>query len=206
MARKELNIILINILTNFKVDNLDEFVAKIHKKKTNNFINIIQTGQLKLRTGISRILDEAINANLKIAIATTTTYENIEAIIIHTLGEKYLNKFSVIAAGDIVNNKKPSGDIYKYTLDKMQLNANEVIAFEDSENGIKSANNANIYSVITINSYTKNQNFSGALVVLNNLGEPNKPFNIITGDKTKHTFVCIDYLQELYNKKINNVK
>jgi HAD superfamily hydrolase (TIGR01509 family) len=178
--------------------DLADLAVKLHKKKTDNFINIINSSNLKLRTGIKRLLKEAHAKGLRLAIATTTSFENVEAIIDNTMGRAWLDNFEVIGAGDMVKHKKPAPDIYIYVLDKMGLNPNEAIAFEDSENGILAANDAGIKSVITINEWTDTHNFTGALVVLNNLGEKDKPFTMISGTPTSYSFVNVDYLLELY--------
>ena len=189
-------------LDNFNIsdyaNDISDFAIKVHQQKTKNFVNLISQGNLPLRTGIKRIFSEALSKGLRLAIATTTTPANVEAIITHSLGKDYLNNFEVIGAGDVVKNKKPAGDIYTYVLENMNLSANEVIAFEDSENGILSASDAGLKSVITINEYTKTHTFNNALVVLNNLGEPNKPFTKISGKDTNFNCVDVAYLQELY--------
>jgi HAD superfamily hydrolase (TIGR01509 family) len=179
-------------------DTITDFAIKLHAQKTQNFIDIIDKGDLPLRIGIERIFNEAKQRGLRLAIATTTTYANVEAIIGNTLGKEWLDNFEVIGAGDVVANKKPAGDIYKYVLDKMGLSPDEAIAFEDSENGIRSATDAGLQSIITVNEYTTTHNFEGALVVLDNLGEEHTPFEKIKGRDTQHTFVTIDYVLELY--------
>jgi HAD superfamily hydrolase (TIGR01509 family) len=186
--------------TNPVADNVVDFAIVLHKQKTQNFIDIISTGNLPLRTGIERIFNEAKDKGLRLAIATTTTYENVEAIIENSLGRAWIDNFEIIGAGDMVKNKKPAGDIYSLVLEKMNLTPDEAIAFEDSENGIRAATDAGLKSIITVNEYTVEHNFEGALVVLDNLGTENTPFTKISGDGTNHTFVNVDYLQELYAK------
>lgn len=182
----------------FSHDDLENLVNSIHALKTKKYVHLINNGIVPLRTGVKRLFLEAKKAGLRLAIATTTTPDNVNALIKNTLGDEAIGFFEVIAAGDCVKNLKPAGDVYQFVLDKMQLKNNEVIAFEDSKNGIVSANSVGINSVITINQYTQHHIFNGAMVVLDNLGEPNKDFKIIKGDKTKHTFLSVDYLQELY--------
>lgn len=179
-------------------DSIVDFAIKLHAKKTQNFIDIINKGKLPLRVGVENIFNEAKNSGLRLAIATTTTLANVEAIIINALGKEWLDNFEVIGAGDVVKNKKPAGDIYSLVLDKMNLSADEAIVFEDSENGIRSATDAGLKSIITINEYTKEHSFTNALVVLDSLGDENSPFNKIAGKDTKHSFVSVEYLQELY--------
>lgn len=181
-------------------DNVIDFAIKLHAQKTQNFIDIVAGGDLPLRTGIERIFNEAKDKGLRLAIATTTTYANVEAIIENTLGAEWLDNFEVIGAGDMVKNKKPAGDIYSLVLEKMNLKPSEAIAFEDSENGIRAATDAGLKSIITINEYTTEHNFDGALVVLDSLGEKDKPFTKISGKDTTHSYVNVDYIQELYEQ------
>lgn len=184
---------------NFKYD-ADKLAKKIHHLKTQIYVHLVQTGAISLRTGVARLLSEAHKAGLRLAIATTTTPANVEALISSTLGSKALEWFEVIGAANVVQNLKPAGDIYHWVLEKMNLDAKDCIVFEDSHNGIVSATNANLKTLITVNEYTNSHNFDNAMVVLNNLGQPSKPFSMIAGDSTDFTYVNIDYLKELYAK------
>jgi len=175
-------------------------IADIHSKKTEIFVDSIVNGQVSLRVGVERLIEEAIESRLRLGIATTTSLKNVEALIASTLGESTLDRFEVIGAGDVVKNKKPAADIYRYVLDKMDLSSDECIAFEDSEIGFDSATSAGVRTVVTLSEYTKTKNFKGALVVLDHLGEENQPFEIITGSPTRHSFVSVDYLKELYEQ------
>lgn len=181
-------------------DNVEDLVGKIHRQKTEYFVNWLAGGEASLRVGISRLLNEALDAGLQIAIATTTSKVNVYALIEATLGSDFLAKFTAFATGDLVKNQKPSSEVYDLVLQKMQLKANEVIAFEDSSNGILAASGAGIKTIITVNEYTVNQDFEGAMAVLDNLGNRGRPFQLIAGDKTAKTYVDIDYLKELYEK------
>ncbi|MFV2005083.1 MAG: HAD family hydrolase [Gammaproteobacteria bacterium] len=60
--------------------------------------------------GVERLINEARERRYRLAIATTTTPENITALLTHTLGEESINWFEVIAAGDIVpaKNRHPT--------------------------------------------------------------------------------------------------
>ena len=179
-------------------ENVGEFAKIVHAIKTENFISIISAGDLPLRTGVERLLREAKSAGLKLAIATTTTPANVDAIITHSIGKQWLDHFEIIAAGDMVPNKKPAGDIYTLALEHMGLEPEEALAFEDSQNGIHAATDAGLKSIITVNSYTATHSFDDALVVLSDLGEPNHAFTVLAGAPTEHTYVNVAYLQELH--------
>ncbi len=175
-------------------------IADIHNKKTEIFVNHVTNGDISLRIGVDRLIEEAIENGLRLGIATTTTLENVEALMTSTLGDSALDKFEVIGAGDVVRGKKPAADIYQYVLDKMRLSCHECIAFEDSEIGFNSATSAGLKTVITLSEYNKKQIFEGALVVLDHLGDENQPFEIIKGKPTNHSFVSVGYLKEIYEQ------
>jgi len=172
-------------------------IVNIHNKKTEIFINKISAGFISLWIGVERLINDAHNHNLKLPIATSTSFSNVKVILESTLGKDALNFFEVVAAGDIVE-KKPASDIYDLVLDKMNLNCNECVVIEDSEIGFQSVNSAGLKTVITLSEYTNTKNFKGALVVLDHLGEDDQPFQIVNGTPTTHTLVSVDYIKELY--------
>jgi HAD superfamily hydrolase (TIGR01509 family) len=179
--------------------DLDTFVANLHAAKTKYYVKLITEGGIPLRPGVKRLLEEARIQGIRLAIATTTTPANVTNLLEHTLGKDSLSLFEVIGAGDIVPAKKPAPDIYHYVLEKMDLQPQNCLAFEDSQQGLKSSLAANIKTVITSNDYTKNHNFSGAAVVLNHLGEPEQPFTIIAGNTDDMTYFNIDLAHHIHN-------
>jgi HAD superfamily hydrolase (TIGR01509 family) len=151
---------------------LDSFITALHQSKTRHFIALLQTGAIPLRPGVERLLNEARTSGLRLAIATTTTPENVTTLLTATLGKESIAWFDVIAAGDVVAEKKPAADIYRYALQKLGLKASECLAFEDSENGLLSSTCAGLKTVVTVNGYTREQDFTAAAIVLGRLDEP----------------------------------
>lgn len=173
-----------------KPEDFDEQVVALHKAKTRFYTELLSTGCIPLRPGVERLLSEARAAGLRLAIATTTTPENVTALLSHTLGTESLDWFEVIGAGDVVPAKKPAPDIYHYVLRKMALTPASCLAFEDSHNGILATRGAGLETVITVSGYTRDDDFSGASIVLDNLGEPGAPFSVLSGA----TFNGCDYV------------
>lgn len=181
--------------------DLTDWIVSLHKTKTKYFESLMETGSIPLRPGVARLIHELRQEKIKLAIATTTTMENVTALLKSTLGEESIGWFDVIGAGDIVPMKKPAPDIYLWVLDQLKLTPQQCIAIEDSENGLKSALAANLPTLITVSGYTHLQDFNGAVAVLSDLGEPSQPFtrirNITTVDKD-----WVDY--RLLNSLINH--
>jgi len=151
---------------------LDNLIPALHQSKTRHFVTLLQSGAIPLRPGVERLLNEARASGLRLAIATTTTPENVTTLLTATLGEESIDWFDVIAAGDVVPEKKPAPDIYLYALQKLGLKASECLAFEDSDNGLLSATGAGLITIVTVNGYTREQDFSAAALVLDQLDEP----------------------------------
>jgi beta-phosphoglucomutase-like phosphatase (HAD superfamily) len=147
-----------------------ELVKRLHLAKTTHYVRIIEQGGLPLRPGIARLIDEARLAGIRLAIATTTSPENVDALLRASLGPKAPGWFEVIGAGDVVPAKKPAPDIYHWVLERLGLPADACLAVEDSENGLKSALTAGVPCLVTIGEYTRAQDFSGACAVLEDLG------------------------------------
>lgn len=179
-------------------DDLNTFIADMHIAKTAHYTDLLSKGAIPLRSGVERLLHEAREKGLRLAIATTTTPANVEALLTYTLGKESMGWFEVIAAGDIVPAKKPAPDIYDFALDAMNLNAEDCIAFEDSRNGILSSLGANLKTIIAVNDYTKDHDFTGAAIVLDQYGEPGTPFTLIQGDADGFDYLNIDMIKTLH--------
>ncbi|MDH4275292.1 MAG: HAD-IA family hydrolase [Gammaproteobacteria bacterium] len=147
------------------------FLKALHLAKTRYYVQMLEAGEIPLRIGVARLLREARAAGVRLAIATTTTPENVTTLLRHALADDSVDWFEVIGAGDIVAAKKPAPDIYQWVLDKMGITAAHALAIEDSENGLRAAHAAGLRTVVTLNHYTEGQNFSDALAVFDHLGD-----------------------------------
>ncbi|NOY66677.1 MAG: HAD family hydrolase [Gammaproteobacteria bacterium] len=183
-------------------DNLDDFIADLHKSKTAFYTQMLSEGVIPLRQGVKRLIHEARESGMRLAIATTTTPANVSALLVHALDENSEGWFEVIAAGDIVPAKKPAADIYEFVLKEMGLQANECLAFEDSYNGICSSTGADLPTIITVNEYTQDDDFSGAAIVLDNMGDPDNKFNVIDGFTPEEMFLNLKTLKQIHQQAI----
>jgi HAD superfamily hydrolase (TIGR01509 family) len=146
-----------------KPADYDGFVKNLHAIKTRYYTEMLGEGHIPLRPGIKQLIHDAHSAGITLAIATTTTPENVSALLEIGLGKN--------GCGDIVPYKKPAPDIYFWVLEKMRLSAADCIALEDSENGLRASLAAGIKTFITVNQYTRTQNFAGAAAVFDDLSD-----------------------------------
>jgi beta-phosphoglucomutase-like phosphatase (HAD superfamily) len=164
-----------------KSADFDALVTRLHAAKTAHYTALLGEGGIPLRPGVRRLLEEARARGVRLAIATTTTPANVSALLRYAISPQAESWFEIIGAGDVVAAKKPAPDIYYYVIERLGLPANQCMAFEDSENGLRAALSAGLRTVVTVNDYTRNHHFHGAAVVLDHLGEPGKPFQVLAG-------------------------
>ena len=141
-------------------------VAEIHKRKTERYGELIAAGTLPLRPGIAALIADARARGVRVAVATTTNLPNVDRLIRATMGVPADQVFEVIAAGDMVPNKKPAPDVYDLALEGLGLKPGECLALEDSLNGLNSAHAAGIPCLISPSSYTDQDDFTGATAVV----------------------------------------
>lgn len=180
--------------------DLDAFIRELHREKTAHYLALLKSASIPLRPGVKRLLQEAHTAGLRLAIASTTTYENVTTLLSETIGEQSVGWFDVIAAGDVVVNKKPAPDIYQYALGQLGLDASACLVFEDTEAGLASASAAGLATLITVNGATRNQDFSGAAIVLDQLGEPEQGFEVLAGEAGEASFADVAFLRRVHSE------
>lgn len=180
--------------------DFDKFIADLHAVKTGYYQQLVAEGAIPLRPGVKRLLKQAREQGMRLAIATTAALPNVTALLEHNLGSDSPSWFEVIAAGDIVPAKKPAPDVYHYVLEAMGLEAGDCLAIEDSHHGFLASSQAGIKTVVTVNTYTRDQNFSGAILVLNHLGEPEQPFTVLAGDAGDSSYVDMSLVHRLHGK------
>ena len=149
--------------------DLADFIAALHRHKTAVYTQSVIDGKAELRPGVRQLINAARSEGIRLAIATTTSLPNVEALLRAAFNEAGDGLFEVICAGDSVPAKKPAPDIYLDALRLLELPADACLAIEDSRNGLLSAHQAGIATVITPGIYTDDQDFSEAHLVIPDL-------------------------------------
>lgn len=181
------------------VEDLPAFIAGLHRSKTQHYTRMLREGAIPLRPGVLRLLDEARAAGMVLGIATTTTPANVSALLEFSIGPHALEWFDVIAAGDVVPDKKPAPDIYLHAMQELGLTPGEVMAFEDSFNGVRAVLDAGIQTlVVTVNDYTADHDFTGATLVVDSLGEPGSPCRPLNGSPAVPEYLDLAYIKRLH--------
>lgn len=146
-------------------------IPALHRRKTDIYNERIRGGGIALRPGVERLIREARERGLPLAIATTTSRPNVISLIAATLGESAVTWFVSMRTGEDVSRKKPDPEVFNLVLADLGLDAADCVAFEDSANGLRAALAVGIATIATPSIYTKAEDFSAAALVLKDLDE-----------------------------------
>ncbi|NOV20263.1 HAD family hydrolase [Ensifer adhaerens] len=147
-------------------------ISTLHRRKTEIYRAMMASTKLELRPGVKRLIDIAYKQSIRMAIATTTTRSNVDALIAATLGGRVENWFSSVRCGEDVTHKKPHPEVYERVLRDLSIPPDQCWAFEDSRMGLQAALAAGVPTVVTPSLYTQTDDFSGATLILRDLATP----------------------------------
>lgn len=147
-----------------------EKVKELHLRKTDIFMEMINQGNIPLRPGVLRIIDAAIAEGIQLAVCSTSNEKAVKNLVRTLMGPERASKFQIFA-GDMVQRKKPSPDVYNMAVEKMGLDKARCVIIEDSGIGLGAALAAGIRCLVTKSSYTANEDFTGAAMVVDELGD-----------------------------------
>lgn len=176
---------------------LRQLALTVHKRKSGIYRELLTGDHLNLRPGVKRLLQEARAQKIKLAIATSSSRRNVETLLATTLGAEANGLFRAFATCDVVEDQKPAPAIYQYALAELGIEPQYAVAIEDSRNGNLAACAAGLTTLITTHQYTQDNDFRGAALVLDQLGEPGLPFRVISGNAHGATFVDVSLLRRL---------
>ena len=152
--------------------DMDSFIKELHRSKTDLFMEIIGEGALPLRPGVARLVDEAIERNIRLAVCSTSNERAVNLIVDRMLGAERRKHFVAILAGDVVSKKKPDPEIYHLAQKTLGLRPSQCVVVEDSRNGLLAAKTAGMLCIITKSGYTGGEDFTEADAVYPELGDP----------------------------------
>jgi len=154
------------------VTDKDALIKDLHKRKTDYYTQMVESGELPLRPGVARLVDEAIAAGIKLAVCSTSNEQAVKAVVETLLGPERKACFDAILAGDVVSKKKPDPEIYNLALERLALAPTQCAVVEDNRNGLLAAKGAGMHCIVTTNGYTEDEDFSEADLVIPELGDP----------------------------------
>ena len=154
----------------------DELVPRLHKRKTEILMELVEEGRIEVRPGVSRLLEELARAGRRLAVATTGSRSWVEGLLAQLLVGV---EFEEVVTGDEVENRKPDPEAFTEALDRLGLTAADAVAVEDSAEGLAAAAAAGLACVVVVNGYTEDHDLDAAELVLDGFGAPDAPARVL---------------------------
>ncbi|RMB61553.1 HAD-IA family hydrolase [Tessaracoccus antarcticus] len=159
-------------------DSRLDVVGQWHVVKSRIFRELVADGALAARPGVARLIHEGLEAGWCLAVASTSAVASVESVLTSVVGGDAARCVKVFA-GDVVERKKPAPDIYLHALRGLGSDPANTVVVEDSGVGCRAAVSAGLPVVVTLSGYTAGEDFTGAAVVLTDLGEPSAPARVV---------------------------
>lgn len=137
---------------------LHALVPVIHFVKSEIYLDLLRNWQPPLRPGVKRLVGEAHEQGLQVAVVTTSATANARAV----LDNHFKGEIALLVCADEVPRKKPAPDIYLRALSLLRKSAAACVALEDSANGLRAARAAGLATIVTPSRWTMAQDFTGA--------------------------------------------
>ena len=136
--------------------------AYLRNLKTKIFNNYLKKNQIKLRPGVKNLISLCKKENIKIAFVSSTSSNNINAILYSLRNSIKKRDFNFIGNAKLVKKFKPNPEIYLLALKKLKLKANDCLAIEDTQESLNSARRAKIKCIIFPVKFHSSRKFLGA--------------------------------------------
>ena len=151
-------------------DERAALARRIHAFKNRHYVELVASGALPLRAGVRELFDDCATEGLRMAIVTTTSRGNVQALLAAQIGADWESRFAAVVCAEDAPVKKPDPQAYLLVLERLQLQAERTVAIEDSAMGLAAATAAGIPVVITRSRYFPVDPVPGALAVGPSLG------------------------------------
>ncbi len=183
----------------FVGNNLNtETIKRIHDRKQIHYQKQLKEGNIKLRTGVLRLLREIKYKGLRQWIVTTSGRKALDSLILN-LFKNNNNFFDGAVTYEDVNNHKPHPEAYIKAINLTGLSPDQIIVIEDSIAGLTAAKEASLHCLLTLppwNNQFKNP-MQKADAVLNHLGDSNKSSYVLSGPSCTEGKVTLEYLNRI---------
>lgn len=180
--------------------NRTAWIDSAHRLKTRFFRERLAAGQLGLRPGVARLLRAAAERGVSCGLVTNATRPSLALMVDHLLGDELEKAVTATACGDEVAAKKPAPDLYRLALERLEAEPASCIAVEDAASGLQSAASAGVPTVVAVNDDTRSQDFTGARLVVSDLGEPGAPPEVLAGPPPPEGYVTLNTLAALIER------
>jgi HAD superfamily hydrolase (TIGR01509 family) len=123
----------------------------------------------ELRPGIAEYLEEARVRGLRRAIVSSSSRAWVDMHLARL--ERAIGWDAIVTADHDAARAKPRPDLYLEALERIEVPAEEAVAFEDSLNGVRAARAAGVFCVAVPNEVTRDLGLDEADLLLESLAD-----------------------------------
>ena len=177
----------------------EAMVEDLMRAKQHAYGELARRGGLPLRPGVRRLVAEAAAQGVSQALVTTSSRSAVAALL-DGHGAELRRSFGFWVCGEDVKAKKPSPEGYLQALDRLRLPASQVLAVEDSPQGLAAAQGADLPCLLTVGDQTRaglSPWWQEAKTVINHLGETDHPAQVLKGPPNGAAEIHLQWLHTL---------
>jgi HAD superfamily hydrolase (TIGR01509 family) len=141
----------------------EALAGRLHRTKNDLYGDLVEQGAIGLRDGVRELMEECRSRGVPMAIATTTSRANVEALLGSQIGRSWREWFGAVVCGEDVIRKKPDPGVYLQALHALAVAPGDAVAIEDSPPGVAAARAAGVPVVVTRSTYFADARFPGAI-------------------------------------------
>ena len=169
----------------------------IRDRKRIHYTELAQSGAIRFRPGIRRLLALLQEAGVEQWIVTSSGAASVDALL--SSARDVIPIFRGMITADDVDQGKPSPQGYQLALQRSGCPAAQCLAVEDSEAGLDAARSAGLRCLLTPSPWDLhlNQRLDDAVAVLDHVGDSAQPARCIIGPPCVDGLVTLEYLKAL---------
>lgn len=149
---------------------VEEAVPELFRLKQARYLELVD--RLPLRPGVERLLDEAVENGVRLAIVSTSSEPQIHALLRARL-PTFAEVFRPVLGQQSGPKVGPDGRLYELCVQQLALPAAAAVAVEDAEDGYLAARRAGIPCLVVPSRYAGDSRFADAALVAESLADVN---------------------------------
>jgi len=172
--------------------------GKLARRQRQIYLGLLETGAATLRPGIARLMAEAVQTHLKIALCSTGSRDEFETLVFNRFGLEMVNALACSVSGEELTSPSPV-QAYRACAKKLGCAPASCVVIEDSSQGVAAAASLGFRVIATPSQYTWRGKFPGAHLVLSDLGHPAAPFAVLSGTAPDGGYMTLSDMKSWHN-------
>jgi len=175
-----------------------EFISEIHHEKQKHYLSLIKNGEVTLKVGVKRLINELKIKEVRQFIVTSSSRIQVTLLVDLLFGEKH--PFEFFISSEDVDLHKPHPLPYLKAMSLSGIKNSNSIVFEDSIPGAKSSLAAKIPTIgVKSNIPTYFDKYNPLKCLVSTIGDNKKNTNIIKGPSLNGNYINYEYLVKFLN-------